>query len=234
MNDFSYPGAELDLFSHAVNWKAYWTSVIGRYLEGDVLEVGAGLGTNTVLLRNERQTRWLCLEPDRTLLARLTATLQQHGLDQRCDARIGTIQTIEPDALFDAVMYLDVLEHIEDDRAELEEAARRLRPGGHLIVLAPAHQQLYTEFDKAIGHYRRYTKATLAAVGPRGYDLVKLVYLDSVGLLASLANRVLLHQSQPTSKQIKLWDRAMVPWSRRLDPLIRYAAGKSVVAIWRR
>jgi hypothetical protein len=56
---------------------------------------------------------------------------------------------------FDSIIYIDVLEHIDADRDELERAANALQPGGFLVVLAPSHQWLYTALDKALGHYRR-------------------------------------------------------------------------------
>ena len=59
------------------------------------------------------------------------------------------------------------------------------------------------------------------------------MYLDSIGLLASLANRLLLNQSMPTAAQIKTWDSVLVPCSRVLDPFLFGAVGKSVLGIWR-
>jgi hypothetical protein len=102
-----------------------------------------------------------------------------------------------------------------------------------VIVLAPAHQWLFTPFDSAIGHFRRYTRKTLAAAAPPELHTEKLIYLDAVGLAASLANRLLLKQSMPTHAQIQTWDRLMVPISRLLDPLLGNRAGKSVLGIWR-
>ena len=61
-----------------------------------------------------------------------------------------------------------------------------------------------------------------------------LFYLDSCGLLASVANRLLLSQSIPTTKQIGLWDSYMVPVSRLTDPLIGFSIGKSLIGIWQR
>jgi hypothetical protein len=113
-------------------------------------------------------------------------------------------------------------------------AASHLKPGGRLIVLSPAHAWLYTPFDKAIGHYRRYTKASLLAVAPAELATEKLIYLDSVGLLASLGNRLLLKSRMPTEAQIKTWDSWLIPCSRRLDPLFRYSIGKTIVGVWRR
>jgi len=99
-------------------------------------------------------------------------------------------------------------------------------------VLAPAHAFLYTPFDCAIGHFRRYTTGTLRAIAPAGLRERKLVYLDSFGALALLGNRLLLRSALPTERQILTWDRFLVPGSRWLDPLLRHKAGKSVLGVW--
>jgi SAM-dependent methyltransferase len=150
----------------------------------------------------------------------------------RCEIQVGTLRDLPPARLFDTILYIDVLEHIEDDRAEIRNAIDRLRPGGHVVVVAPAHGWLFTPFDAAIGHHRRYTRATLAALTPPSARIVESRYLDSVGLLASTANRLLLRQSMPTLRQILLWDRRMVPLSRLLDPVFFWRIGKSVVTVW--
>jgi 2-polyprenyl-3-methyl-5-hydroxy-6-metoxy-1,4-benzoquinol methylase len=78
----------------------------------------------------------------------------------------GTIAALESTGPFDTIIYLDVLEHIADDRAELACAARLLSPQGCVIVLSPAHQFLFSPFDQAVGHYRRYSRATLRDLTP--------------------------------------------------------------------
>jgi hypothetical protein len=100
--------------------------------------------------------------------------------------------------------------------------------------MAPAHQSLYTPFDRAIGHFRRYDRASLRAVAAEGTTLKRMIYLDSVGLLASTANRALLRQAMPTRGQIATWDRLMIPASRWLDRRIGHAIGKSVLGVWTR
>lgn len=224
-DDFSYVGGELELFAHAKNWKRYWFSKVSPHIQGDVLEAGAGLGANTTLLQNAKHRSWTCLEPDASLAAQLK---------QNTNARliVGTIADLPPGELFDCILYIDVFEHIPDDAAELARAATRLRPGGRVIILSPAHQWLFSEFDKSIGHCRRYSRPTLLALTPPSLVPVKCFYLDAVGLFASLANRMLLRQSLPTLKQIKVWDRAMVPPSRIIDPLLFYRAGKTIVGVW--
>jgi SAM-dependent methyltransferase len=167
------------------------------------------------------------------MASRLAAAVADGALPRCCQARAGTVRTLPPDARFDTVLYIDVLEHVEDDAVELAAAARVLRPGGVLIVLAPAHAWLYSPFDRAIGHHRRYTRRSLEQVVPPGLHRLVLRYLDSVGLLASAGNRFLLRRSLPTARDIARWDRLMVPLSRRVDPWLGFRIGKSVVGIWR-
>jgi SAM-dependent methyltransferase len=231
---YVYVGTELDLFASATNWKTYVRRQVSMYLGRQVLEVGAGHGGTTSVLCGKAPERWVCLEPDSSLADRLIASISAGELPDCCEPKIGTLADLDDDDRFDTILYMDVLEHIDDDRAELARAADFLRPGGHLIVLAPAHQWLFTPFDAAIGHYRRYTRQTLRAVAPDTLTLTRLVYLDSVGLLASLGNRLVLKSSMPNSGQIAVWDRLMVPVSRLADPLFGYSVGKSVLAIWKK
>ena len=231
---YTYVGTELDLFAAAERWKAYVRRQVRPYLGQHVLEVGAGHGGTTRILCDGAADRWLCLEPDSSLADRLIGAISAGELPECCEPRIGTLADLDEHEQFDTILYMDVLEHIADDHAEMVRAADRLRAGGHLVVLAPAHQSLYTPFDQAIGHYRRYSRSTLRAVGPDGVELTRLVYLDSVGLLASLGNRLVLKSSMPNPAQIAVWDRLMVPLSCFLDPCLGYRLGKSVLAVWKK
>lgn len=225
-----YPGSELELFSDATRWKAYWSSRVIPFLAGRVLEVGAGIGASTLALNAASFSSWTCVEPDATLFASLTAT-DWFNSDGRYKGACGDISAAGEE-LYDQILYLDVLEHIEDDHGEVLRALERLAPGGRLIVLAPAHQWLYSPFDASIGHHRRYSRTTLEACMPPILACKHFEYLDTVGLLASLANRILLRQSLPGPGQIYTWDRFMVPVSRLLDPLLGFRTGKSVLGIW--
>jgi SAM-dependent methyltransferase len=225
---YVYAGAEVALFKNATRWKHYWCDQIRGYIRGDVLEVGAGLGANTQLLCGIPHRSWTCLEPDPQLAAQIAGKVKN-------PIRTITGTTADVTDAFDSILYIDVLEHISDDAAEISRAAGLLRAGGHLIVLAPAHQALYTPFDQAIGHFRRYSGSMLErSAASLQLRKVRLQYLDSVGLIASAANRWLLRQSMPSERQILLWDRGMIPLSRLLDPCAGWLLGKSVLGIWRR
>lgn len=225
---------ELELFAEAVRWKAYVADTIRDHVRGAVLEVGAGIGGSTGSMPFESVTRWVCLEPDVGRCARIASRLERSEIPAVCEAVLGTVDDVGDEERFDTVLYLDVLEHIADDSGELERAADLLAPGGSLVVLAPAHPWLYTAFDESIGHHRRYTRPALLAVAPRGLELARLRYIDSAGLLASMANRFLLRSAMPTSRQIRFWDRTLVPVSRLTDALLLRRVGKSLVAIWKK
>jgi 2-polyprenyl-3-methyl-5-hydroxy-6-metoxy-1,4-benzoquinol methylase len=233
MPDFKYVGSELELFAAVHNWKSYWSGRVRPLIAGDTLEVGAGIGTNTPYLDSGGNRRWVCLEPDPLLTAQLTSNLSSTGKGRDYEVRCGTLQSMEA-SQFDTIVYIDVLEHIENDREELEAAAGRLRPGGRVIVLSPAHQRLFTPFDAAIGHFRRYNRAMIEAITPASLQLEQVSYLDSAGLLLSGANRFFLRQSMPTKAQLAFWDRCIVPVSRVLDRCFFNTVGKSIVATWRR
>ncbi len=150
----------------------------------------------------------------------------------QCEVLNGTIKDLSTSDLFDTILYIDVLEHIENDKAEIVHVMNHLIPTGKIIILSPAHNSLYSAFDKAIGHYRRYDTTMLKRLFPSHLELIQMEYLDSLGLMLSLSNRYLLRAPSPSKKQIKIWDSIIIPCSWVLDKLIRYRMGKSILAIW--
>jgi len=232
---FTYVGTELALFARAVHWKRYVAELLAPHISGRVLEVGAGIGSNTGHLTGVSSfTSWECLEPDRSQADVIRENISTGQLPAGCTVSSGTLADVPRDARFDAILYLDVLEHIRDDRAEVASAAAHLDRNGRLIVLAPAHNWLFTPFDEQIGHYRRYCRRSLGALTVAGLKIKSLRYVDSVGMVASLANRLVLSASMPTDRQIQVWDQCMVPLSRVSDRLLMGSLGKSVIGVWER
>ena len=228
--DYAYEGSELEVFADAHNWRAYWSSLVRPFLGRRVLEVGAGIGSVTRVLYSPG-SQWTALEPDPLLSARIPETM---GPDADVTVVTGSLATLPAGESFDSVIYIDVLEHIEHDAAEVQSAWDHLNRGGTLVVLAPAHQWLFTPFDAAIGHFRRYSLTQLRALRPSTATEVFGGYLDSAGVLASAGNRMLLRSAHPTREQIALWDTRLVPVSRALDRVLRHRIGKSVLIVWRK
>lgn len=224
----NYAGNELELFARAQHWKKYWSARVRPYLRGDVLEVGSGLGSNIPFLFDHSLTSWTALEPDAVLLQSsrsLASRFPVHFLH-------GDLSVLERRPAFDTILYIDVLEHIQRDEEELVAALARLRPGGHIVILVPAFMTLYSAYDAAIGHCRRYTRRSLRRVMPARLSEVRLDYLDAAGLLLSLANRLLLRQELPTPAQVGFWDRCVIPVSRFADPVLGYSCGRSLLGVW--
>jgi len=227
----AYEGTELDFFNLATHWKRYVGDSLREWIGGDVLEVGAGIGGKTEALMRGDERSWTCLEPDHALAARI---------DERhlpCSPAVitGTTADLDPELRYDSILYVDVLEHIEDDAGEVERAVARLKPGGHLVTLSPAYEALRSPFDDAVGHFRRYRRSTLLALRPSGCEVRAAFYLDSLGAILSAGNRALLKSSAPSREQILFWDRRVVPVSRAImDRLLRRRVGRSVVVVWQR
>jgi len=225
---YSYVGSELELFIAAVNWKNYWSAKLRPFVRGRVLDVGAGLGSTFDYL-NESANSWTCLEPDPALCEQLGARVAAHPRPPQVIC--STLERLDNASRFDTIVYIDVLEHIERDAEQLASAAHKLDPGGCLIVLSPALPFLYSPFDESVGHFRRYTRKSLAAVAPDGVTLKDWFFLDGLGVLASLFARFAKRRA-PTPAQIELWDKTLVPISKATDALTYKAFGRSIVMVW--
>ncbi len=231
----NYIGNELELFEKATHWKKYWSSQLKPFIQGNVLEVGAGLGgSTTVLTQVSEFDSWTCLEPDMSLLVQIEKKIDQKQLSSSVTCLLGTLDAVPSSQRFDTILYIDVLEHIEKDLEELQKAAAYLTENGRVIVLAPAHNIFFSPFDKAIGHYRRYNKTLMQQCTPANLQFEQVKYLDSLGMLLSFANKLFLRQKMPTVQQIAFWDGTIVPISRTLDPLLGFHWGKTIIGIWRK
>jgi len=231
---YKYHGCELEMMGQANNWKSYLADQVKPFIRGNVLEVGSGMCAKTLNLYGPLCSTWVCLEPDPDLARRGQESLHGSCIESLAEIRVGTTECISSNELFDSIIYIDVLEHIQDDEGELQRAAGLLRPEGRIIIVAPAHPFLFSPFDSAVGHYRRYDGKSLRNIMPERLIEERVAYLDSFGMLASLANRLLMRRSMATAVQLKLWDTLLVRLSRFADSLVAYTCGKTVLAVWRR
>lgn len=227
---YVYPGDELHLFAAATTYKHYSASCLKPFICGDVLEVGCGIGANIPFLLNESVRSWDSLEPDANLLSQVPDAVHEFPIK-----KINGTTTDRIESKYNTVLYIDVLEHIADDAEEIQRAVALLDMNcayrGRIIVVSPAHEYLFSNFDKKVGHFRRYTTASLAALAPNGFSK-KIFYIDSVGYFLSLANRFLLHQSIPTRRQIAFWDTVIIPLSKVVDRILHNTFGKTIVAVF--
>lgn len=221
-----YQGDELELFENASNWKRYWSSKIASTQDSIGLEIGAGIGGNTAFLLPKTDELTLC-EPDELFFQNFLEPLAHNN--EKISVVLGTIKQIDGERKFDQIYYIDVLEHIEDDKQEIISATKHLNRNGSLYVLVPAHKILYSEFDRSVGHFRRYNRRMITDCIPSGFAITEYFCLDSLGVLASLGNRFLSRNSSVTPKKVIFWDKIIVPLSIKIDRLTRYKFGKSIL-----
>ena len=147
----SYPKTVTEVFDGADFHIKYCVSFFKKYLKGDVLEVGAGCGSFTRHYFNKKITSILMTELDKKNNAILSRKFKNNKKVSIEKKKIFKIKK-----KFDVVLYLHVLEHIKNDNLEIKEAIKKLKKNAYLIFLVPAHNKMYSNLDKLVGHYRRY------------------------------------------------------------------------------
>jgi SAM-dependent methyltransferase len=219
-----------------MNWKQYWYNSVQQFVKGDLLEVGAGIGINTnLILQNCKTiTSLIAIEPDALLSCQIKGNINANKSNADVKIHTGYLSDLDVSQKFDTIIYIDVIEHIENDKEEMLKAKDHLKDGGHLIILVPAYNFLFSPFDKAIGHFRRYNKRMLLHSVPNDLKNLELFYLDSLGACASLVNKLFLKQSYPTKVQIQKWDNLIVPSSKVVDKILFNSIGKSLIGVWRK
>lgn len=189
-------------------------SFIAPHVGPEVLEVGAGHGTFTERLMKGR-TRLVATELSSRSLQLLEARYAEHSNVEIRGADIAECCATES---YDTIILVNVLEHIEDDALAVRQLAAALNPGGRLVLWVPAFQELYSDFDRQIGHYRRYRRATLATLAAdAGLELIDLRYVNFIGGLAWWLIAKKLHQRPTTPSRVGAFDALFVPIISRLE-----------------
>jgi 2-polyprenyl-3-methyl-5-hydroxy-6-metoxy-1,4-benzoquinol methylase len=216
----------LDDLDGAHNYADWIVALMAPHLTGRILEVGAGHGTFTSRLVEFGHVTAT------ELSERAVALLDERyaGSDRVTVCRASELG----EGPFDTAIMINVLEHIENDVAALQGLREQLSDCGHVLVFAPAFNALYSPFDAAVGHYRRYTRATLQrAIRDADLELVDLRYVNAPGALAWYVVATRLGR-RPTETWLKLYDRAVVPVVRRIEERLKPPFGQSLLAVARR
>lgn len=217
--------------SFASNYHRWIVDEIAPYLGETVAEVGAGIGSVSELLLQKPIGHLSAFEPSANMYPRLAERLRGESRATTVNGFFGAGQAGEG---FHSVAYINVLEHIEDERAELAHALAALRPGGHLLVFVPALAWLYSDFDRRVGHFRRYTKPQLERIVTQaGFDLVGARYFDMAGIAPWYVNFVLLRRPMGGGS-VSLYDRLVVPPMRLIESIAKPPLGKNVLLIARK
>ncbi|MPZ74873.1 MAG: methyltransferase [Nitriliruptorales bacterium] len=208
-----------------------------EHLKGRVLEVGAGSGTiSRKLVEGFADVEITALEPAANMFDQLGSYA---AISPRIAAHQETLDAYRRthgDQQFDAALYLNVLEHIEDDATELKVAASVLRPGGMLLVFGPAHEWLYSDLDHKAGHYRRYTLEQLRRIAvDAGFEPLSLRYFDVLGVPPYYLVYRRLRRTEITGSTMWAYDRVVVPASRLIQRVVpQPPLGKNVILVARK
>lgn len=173
IQNLNYNGWELYFFDNAKNFRNYQWNLIKNYVKTNILEVGPG---NCVFLKNyNKQCNQIHLfEPSNNLRRKLKKKIE----------KLKKVKLIKyyPKCKYDTILYLDVLEHIKDDKKEILKAYSKLKKNGYLVISVPAFQYLYTNYDRKIGHYKRYNKKFFNQLLPKlKIKDYSMSYFDSIG-----------------------------------------------------
>ena len=226
MSKIDYEGWELEHFDNSVNFRNYQNNLFKNHLRGHVAEVGPGNGENLKIYKDKVEILEL-YEPSKILFDNL---ISKFGSDEKFIINNEVFSLKEN--TYDSILYLDVLEHIENDDKEVVKAFNSLKEGGKLIINVPAFQHLYSSFDKDVKHFRRYSKKTLLNLFENlNYSSYELKYYDSIGYLLSIMSKILTKNYKKNFNQkIKIWN-SLIPLSKILDKLIFHSFGKSLLLI---
>lgn len=233
---FEYEGNDLEAMIGADNYYAWILSTIRPYLGKSIVEVGAGVGSFSKLLLQSKPKTLTLIEPSKMFQllqknissTKTTTVTPLHGY---LKTETKAVKATKPDT----IVYINVMEHVKDDRAEVKQAAELLQPGGRLIIFVPAFQALYSNFDKSIDHYRRYTKADLKKIlNEAGLEVEYSRYMDMVGMGPWWFSFVVMKRTTLVPFLVKTYDKLCIPVIRFFESRIPAPAGKNVLVVARR
>jgi len=222
---------EFAALGQARNYRQALIAEFRSAFRGDIIEVGAGIGQMSEQLRGlPGVRRALAIEPDPRFCAEHRRRLPGHELIE------GTAADLPAGTACDAVLSVNVLEHIQADQAELNRYAQLLKARrGALCLFVPARPELYAPIDKDFGHFRRYDYPGLKSkLVQAGFNIERLCYFNWVGYFAWWASFCLLKKRSFSPGMVRAFDRWVFPMAHWCEShLFRPPFGQSLLALAR-
>jgi hypothetical protein len=208
---------EFAALNEAENYRRALLREFATHLRGHVLEVGAGIGQITgPLLKNPAITRLVSIEPDAHFCKAFRAAFPAHSILQ------GTIDDLINDDPWNAILSINVLEHISEDERELAIYRQKLgREKGVLCLFVPARMEIYAPIDRDFGHFRRYTRPELRQKLERaGFEILRLRYYNLIGYFAWWVNFCVLRRRGFSLQSVRFFDRVIFPPTHGIESKI--------------
>ncbi len=218
---------EFAALREARNYRAALLSDFGPYLQGNVLEVGAGIGQITeALLEIHAIDHLTSIEPDSGFCEAIRSRLPNHDLIE------GTVLDLVEAREWHAILSINVLEHIENDVDELTRYLSLLQPAhGTLCLFVPARQEIYAPIDQDFGHFRRYGRSELERkLRTAGFNHIRIRYYNFVGYFLWWMSFCVLKRRSFDVGSVRLFDRAIFPIMHGLEKhLLSPPIGQSLI-----
>ena len=225
----NYPREATERFDNANFHINYCLLFIKRFLKGNVLEVGAGCGSFTRNYLNKKIDSLLLTDLDKNNIHELNQKFKNNSKIKITSKKLNNIKK-----KFDTIIYLHVLEHIKNDKSEIKFALKKLKKNGILIIMVPAHQKIYSNLDKAVGHFRRYDFKFFKK-NFKSLETVNIKFLDSMGYFLYYLNKIFFKKEiYPSNFKIFIWDKFFTPLTMIVDFLSGYRFGKCILAIYKK
>jgi SAM-dependent methyltransferase len=221
-------GFEFRALEEAVNYRRRLVEEFRPWIRGHVLEVGAGVGQITSLLRAcPALKKLVAIEPDIEFATEFRTRAPDVELIN------GTVAAPGADRAWDAIVSVNVLEHIEGDDAELQRYHQLLRKTtGALCLFVPAGPEIFAPIDRDFGHFRRYTRNELRRKLTRtGFAITRLDYFNIVGYFAWWCTFCLLKRRSFSAGAVRFFDRRIFPLANQMERWLRPPFGQSLLAV---
>ena len=204
--------------------------LVAPFLGRSILEVGSGIGYFGEKLVESGRDRVVLSDTDPYCLESLRATYASRPDVEVAEVGLpGRVEIGEP---VETVVAMNVLEHIEDDAQALRDLAAVTRPGGRIVLWVPAYMQLYGDFDRKVGHFRRYTPRTVSDAVERAGLRVR--HVRPVNFLGGIAWWIAVRRGgagKPDPRLVWLYDKVVVPISRTVEKVVKPPFGQSVLCV---
>ncbi len=234
--EFDAIGEEtLEAIGQANRFNRWMYQTIKPWCKGHILEIGSGAGNIS---------RYFLEDESKIMLSDIRDNYCQRLKNKFDDKKsllgIAKINLTDPDFdskhkdifnTFDTVFALNVVEHIEDDFHAIKNCYKLLKKDGHLLILVPSCQHLYNQFDVGLGHYRRYTKSSLARIiMMNNFTIIKKQYFNFVGLFGWFFSGSILKKRQVPVGQVKIFNN-LVPLFKVIDLATFHRIGLSTIVV---
>lgn len=229
-----YVGKDLEAMSFAVNYHKWILQEFRPFLGKRIVEVGAGSGSFSELILDEHPESLTVVEPSgmfEPLKENLSRTVTATSITYH-NSLFETVRDRIAEGSPDSILYVNVLEHIEDDSRELEMVYETLVAGGRCFIFVPALRWLYGPFDEKIGHFRRYAKAEIEKkCRAAGFEIARSKYFDLAGIVPWFVKYKLLRSDSLEPGAVALYDKLAVPVVSVVEKAIPVPIGKNILVV---